>query len=130
MRWLCVILLTVYVCGAKAASCPAGYVMIDNPYVTISDTCPSGTISVGVAAACDGNSVCWVMEKLRSLCGAGISRLRVSSGVSVPLYSDKVTTPSLNIRYNGKMCYADLEQGRASNAVNVKHNGLIYHTVE
>lgn len=133
MRWLCAILLTVYVCGAKAASCPAGYVLVDVPDVSVADTCPSGTVAVGNAEACtdsDSASVCWIVEKILELCGAGISVLKTSNGVSVPLYAEKYTSPALHIRYNGQVCYANLTQGKSENAINIRYGGVVYHVAE
>ncbi|MBE6459358.1 MAG: hypothetical protein E7009_00010 [Alphaproteobacteria bacterium] len=37
---------------APSTSCPAGYIAIDEEYITIATTCPSGTVSVGVAESC------------------------------------------------------------------------------
>ena len=45
------------------------------------------------------------------------------------IYADKVTSPALHIGYNDSVCYVDLAQGRATNAINVKYGNVIYHTV-
>ncbi len=38
---------------APSISCPAGYVAVDEPYLTIADdTCPAGYTSVGAAQTC------------------------------------------------------------------------------
>ena len=131
MRFSVVVLFVWGVVGANAATCPDGYITIGNPYVVIADTCSDDAISVGVVADCaDGDSVCWVVERLRELCGVGVTQLKTSVGVSVPIYSDRATTPSLCISYNNITCYVDLESGGAANSINVKYNGAVYHTVE
>lgn len=128
MRFSVVVLFAWGVVGANAATCPDGYITIGNPYVVIADTCSDEAISVGVVADCaDGDSVCWVVERLRALCGAGIDKIKTSTGVVVPLYSGRVTTPSFCVRYNDTVCYADMVLGRASGAVNVEYGDAVYH---
>ena len=117
--------------GACAASCPAGYLSIDNPFVTIADTCSGDAVSVGVVEPCTGtSSVCWIMEQLRELCGAGVTQLKTSGGLNFPLYSTRATTPSLCVGYNNTTCYVDLESGSATGAININYNGVTYHTIK
>ena len=35
-----------------STSCPTGYIAIDEEYLTIATTCPSGTVSAGDAESC------------------------------------------------------------------------------
>ena len=70
------------------------------------------------------------IEKILELCGAGISVLKTSNGVSVPLYAEKYTSPALHIRYNGQVCYANLTQGKSENAINIRYGGVVYHVAE
>ena len=37
---------------APSVSCPAGYIAIDAPNITIATTCPSGTTAIGAAESC------------------------------------------------------------------------------
>ncbi|MBP3316064.1 MAG: hypothetical protein J6L70_00470 [Alphaproteobacteria bacterium] len=37
---------------APNVSCPAGYIAIDAPHITIATSCPSGMVSVGTAESC------------------------------------------------------------------------------
>ncbi|MBQ7128137.1 MAG: hypothetical protein IJO18_04115 [Alphaproteobacteria bacterium] len=37
---------------APSTSCPAGYIAIDEPQITIATTCPSGTTAIGTAESC------------------------------------------------------------------------------
>ena len=67
MRLIVVLLFFGVVTYVNAASCPAGYVLVDVPDVSVADTCPSGTVAVGSAEACtdsDPASVCWIVEKI------------------------------------------------------------------
>ncbi len=133
MRFIVAFLLSGVAFGVNAASCPTGYVVIDNPYVTIADTCSDGAVPVGVADSCadsDVGSVCWVIEQLRILCASGISNIKTSTGVSVPLYAEKYTVPAVHIRYNNDVCYGNLATGQAVGAINLKFNGKVYHMVE
>ncbi len=63
------------------------------------------------------------------LCTLGYTTLNTSTGVTVPLYADKRTTPSINIGDVNGACHADLATGRATGAINVMYNGTIYHTI-
>lgn len=38
--------------AAPSTSCPTGYIAIDEEYLTIATTCPSGTVSAGDAESC------------------------------------------------------------------------------
>ena len=102
----------------------------DTVVPAVSGVCPSGYVAHDMQAVCGvDNGACWITEQLRSLCAAGITYLKTSSGVDVPIYADKVTSPALHIGYNDSVCYVDLAQGRATNAINVKYGNVIYHTV-
>ena len=60
-------------------------------------------------------------------CNLGISMLRTETGLSIPLFAEKYTSPAIHIGYNGGTCYADLTIGQEINAINIKYNGTIYH---
>lgn len=132
MRWKAFLFFLFYLSKAMALSCPTGYIVVEEPNVIIADTCPVGVTFVGSANACDAekSSVCWLIEQVRALCNTGISNIKTSSGLNVPLYSERGTTPSLCVNYNNTTCYADLESGNVSGAINVKYNGVVYHTVD
>ncbi len=63
------------------------------------------------------------------LCTLGFTKLNTSTGISVPLFADKRTTPSINIGDVNGACHADLAPGRATGAINIMYNGAVYHTV-
>lgn len=68
-------------------------------------------------------------SKCDQLCKMGVSTLKTSTGITVPLYAQKRTTPSINIKINNNVCYADLMTGQSNNAINLVYNNQIYHTV-
>lgn len=116
---------------AFAQSCPTGMVAVeyDNYVVADAGACPAGYVAHDVTDSCSDASagVCWLVEQMRALCGAGIDKIKTSTGVVVPLYSGRVTTPSFCVRYNDTVCYADMVLGRASGAVNLSYGNEIYH---
>lgn len=116
---------------AFAQSCPTGMVAVeyDNYVVADAGACPAGYVAHDVTDSCSDAStgVCWLVEQMRALCGAGIDKIKTSTGVVVPLYSGRVTTPSFCVRYNDTVCYADMVLGRASGAVNVEYGDAVYH---
>lgn len=66
-----------------------------------------------------------------SLCSLGITKLRTSTGLVLPLWSNKQTTPSVNIGYNDGVCYINLETGPGgTNTLNVRYNDTTYHAVK
>ena len=116
-----------------AATCPTGMVAVEyDTFVSAgAGACPAGYVAHGIDTVCGaGDGACWLVEQLRALCGAGITQLNTSGGLSVPLYADKTTNPSLHIKYNSMVCYADLEAGNATGTINVKYNNVVYHTVK
>ena len=61
-------------------------------------------------------------------CGAGISKLNVGGGVTLPLFADRITSPSLNVMYNNQVCYIPLTKGKGQNTVHVMSpDGTVYH---
>ena len=116
---------------AFAQSCPTGMVAVeyDNYVAAATGVCPAGYVAHDVADVCSdvSTSVCWLLKQMRALCGAGVMQIKTFSGVVVPLYSDRATTPSFCVRYNDTVCYADMVLGRASGAVNVKYGDAVYH---
>ena len=116
---------------AFAQSCPTGMVAVeyDNYVAADAGACPAGYVAHDVVDVCSDAStgVCWLVEQMRALCGAGIDKIKTSTGVVVPLYSNRVTTPSFCVRYNNTVCYADMVAGRADGAVNVKYGDEVYH---
>ena len=117
-----------------ADSCPSGFVAYeyDSFVPAVSGACPIGYVSHSVIDVCGGDTVstCWLVEKNRELCAFGFSDLKTSTGLSFPMYSDKITTPSIYIKYNDSICYVDLEQGRGVGTINVNYDGIIYHAIK
>ena len=69
------------------------------------------------------NDLCW------PLCATGVQYIKTSSGISVPLFSDKLSQPALCVEYNNGVCYAVLELGEKNSAINIIYNGVNYHAV-
>lgn len=120
--------------AAFAQSCPTGMVAVeyDNYMAADAGACPAGYVAHDVTDVCSGaaTGACWLVgevEQIRTLCRAGVTQIKTSGGVVVPLYSGRVTTPSFCMRYNDTVCYADMVLGRASGAVNVKYGDTVYH---
>ena len=63
-------------------------------------------------------------------CELGISNFKTSTGLSFSLYAEKYTEPSLVVGYNDGKCYGKLETGKATGAINVNYNGMVYHLVD
>ncbi len=64
------------------------------------------------------------------ICTAGFSKLRTDTGVTVPLYNTKQTSPALTfMNADGNTCYANLVQGTETGTINLEFGDKIYHTV-
>lgn len=117
-----------------AAECPNGFIVMEYAdfVPAVSGGCPVGYIAHEIDDVCsdDSSPVCWLIKQMRVLCGAGIDKIKTSTGIVVPLYADKYTTPSVHVRYNDTVCYADLEPGNVAGAINIKFNGDVYHTLK
>ena len=107
--------------------CPDGFYTV--PYEI---DCGEGFVDVADVAHCDEDTsgdFC-LMSLSAAPCAAGITMLRTGTGVVVPLWAEKVTSPSLCVKYNDNICYANLEAGQATGAINVNYDGVVYHLVD
>ena len=112
------------------AACPSGFVAVEYDHVipATAGACPMGYVAYDELDVCCGASgACWLV---RMGCASGVSTIKTSTGLSVPLYAEKSTNPSIHVKYNGMTCYADLAQGNAINAINIQYNGIVYHTTD
>lgn len=64
-----------------------------------------------------------------SLCSLGATTLRSSTGLIIPMWSEKQTTPSVNIGINDGVCYINLVPGTTSaSAIMFEYDNNRYHT--
>ena len=133
--------------GATAPTqCPDGY--RDGPAATSEAGCAKNCISqsivggvntpvsdsVNYPAGCTYTTVCDDGYNLTGtntcsqLCTLGVTSLRTGNGVTIPLYSSALSTPSLNIGTGGGVCYGILESGAGT--LNIQYDGKTYHAVD
>ena len=132
--------------GATAPTqCPAGY--RDGPAATSQSGCAKNCINQSIAGgtnvpvsgtvnypnSCEYTTVCNDGYNQSSdgvcsqLCDLGFTTLRTGTGLVIPLYSEKLSSPAIHIGYNGGMCYGILESG-SGNGINLEYGGQTYHT--
>ncbi len=63
------------------------------------------------------------------ICTSGFTKLRTGSGINVPLFTVKNTSPSIVVGDYRNMCYADLIQGMQNGGLNAQYKGQTYHTM-
>ena len=114
--------------GLTAGSCGSGY----KTYVadsacgyslsgsTCVDLCVNGLMTTDVGTCA-------------SLCSLGVTTLRTSTGLIVPMWSEKQTTPSVNLGINdgqhSGVCYVNLVPGATeASAIMFKFDNTVYHT--
>lgn len=90
---------------------------------TASDNCP-WTCNDGFNQTHD--------NRCAQFCLAGVRYIKTNSGLSIPLYNDKQTTPAIVVQVNNMTCYASLTHQQESceftNAIHVNYNGQTYYT--
>lgn len=63
-------------------------------------------------------------------CAAGITRLKTSNGVDVPLLRAKVGIKNVAFKHDNEVCYSPVETGNLSGHVNLKQGATTYHISE
>ena len=118
-----------------------GSVVCNTGYYTSGTTCPACTnapSNSSYTGTATSNDCPWKCSDGYNLtpdgycaryCAAGVTHIHLGTGLKIPLYSAKRTTPSINVRHNGTVCYADLIEGE-STGLHVKYNGKTYHAAE
>ena len=123
-------------CTQPTSQCPA------NSSCTYSATSTSGTYYYGGSCSA-ATSTCDILSytcnsgynktytgACSQMCTAGVTSLRTSTNVSVPLYAVKQTTPAINIKMpSGTVCYGNLVSG-TGDGINVKYGNTLYHTTQ
>ena len=113
---------------ASVDVCPDGFYTV--PYEI---DCGEGLVDVADVVHCDEDTsgdYCLIGEVPAIPCAAGITMLRTGTGVSIPLWAERGTEPSLCVKYNDMVCYANLEVGQATGAINVRYGDVVYHAVD
>lgn len=88
-------------------------------------TCPSGVF-------CGADTI---MELHNALLNSQKEKpaacyLKTSTGLSLPLYDVKSTSPALHVLRDGVVYYGNMELGQGTNTLNVNYNGAMYHLVK
>lgn len=126
MKRVVALFLSLIMLDVFAANCPTGYISYEyGANLQIDADCPQGTTQIGeVPETCDDETKCFT----DFICDIGANKIKTSIGISAMLYSQRVTSPSLNIALDNTTCYAPLGVGRSSSAINVSYDNSIYHT--
>lgn len=126
MRRAALFLLLFPYC-ADGSVCPEGYSELNkNPFVHVAAQCEEHQIDLGpFSASCSGERTICMPE----VTCHGLSAIRTSGGVRVPLYMERYTTPAINVAVDGGQCYANLLPGSLAGTLNVRFAGDVYHAV-
>ncbi len=121
---------------ASQTLCEAGY-YCTNGNRNICTNAPNNAIYV--QSGISDNSCPWecasgygktILDACEKLCDAGIRYLKSSSGVNIPLFPIKHTSPTMAVGKGGAVCYADLIEGQMGGTINIQYNDKIYHTLK
>ena len=93
----------------------------------VNATAPAGsTSSADCVTACNTfyQGVCAV-----ACSDTDMNNLKTSTGLSIPIWGNKITTPSINIQHGNTTCYIPLVTGGTipSNSLRINHNGTTYY---
>lgn len=93
--------------------------------------CDAGEVSNGLCAVlCTGGLRYTGLGTCATLCPYGGGHLKTSAGVSWPMYSEKLITPSLGMRTADGSCYINFLPG-AGAGINIKSaDGKTYHITD
>lgn len=69
-----------------------------------------------------------INNSCEQMCTAGITRLHIGEKVN-GLYSRKLGTPALCIKYNDQTCYGHLTPGHGA-GLNINIDGVVYHLID
>lgn len=106
--------------------CPDGFYTV--PYDV---SCGDGLVDTADIPYCNvdtNGDFCLIL--LAQPCTAGITTIRTGTGVSIPLWAEKSTSPSLCVKYNDTVCYGNLEPGQATGSININYEDQVYHLVD
>jgi hypothetical protein len=128
MKKVVTLFLSLIILDVFAATCPNGYISYDyGANLLIDAQCSSGTTQIGdVPVSCDNHTECFADY----LCNTGVSKINTSAGVTAPLYSQRLTAPSMNVANDKGECYTPLLVGKTSGEINVLYDDKVYHTTK
>ncbi len=111
-------------------ACPSGY----RQYVAM-ESCGYNPSELTCVSLCSDGKLTTGVGTCADLCPLGITVLRSSNGVVVPLWSSSQTTPALNVGYNDGVCYGNLTTETATDAtthreIYVDYHGTTMHTTK
>ncbi len=120
--------------------CPENTYTVDKPdsswTVAVCNPCPDGATSPAnssdiSACTCGAGTITNSIGGCSAPCASGITKLQTSTGISIPLFATKNTSPAIFVsNRSDAVCYADLTAGTATGALHVQHNGTTYHTTQ
>ncbi len=77
---------------------------------------------------CNNGLIFTEVNSCAALCNEH-NKLKTSTGLEFPMYASKQITPSLNIKVGKNVCYVNLVPGSETDAIQIKYDEQIYHTV-
>ncbi len=77
---------------------------------------------------CNNGLIFTEVNSCATLCNEH-NKLKTSTGLEFPMYSSKQITPSINIKVGKNVCYVNLVPGSETDAIQIKYDEQIYHTV-
>lgn len=93
--------------------------------------CADGAQSGGMCAMlCDAGVPYTGVGTCAAYCTHGATVLRTSTGLRIPLYDARQTTPALNVELGADVCYGNLVPGQMAGAINMRGTDGVYYLVD
>ncbi len=133
---------------ASRGDCPTGFYDVTADDATLVKTtdgaCEKGYSLYGMGINCASRpgdaSMCAILCDDGTLytgfgtCAAGCTgarAIRTSTGVTIPLYAERQSSPTLNVETSGgAVCYGNMMPGVDKGAINIKYNDTTYHLTD
>lgn len=97
----------------------------------LSQNCVEGINAPLCAVLCDSGLWYTGVGTCAEPCDGGVTHLRTSTGLSVPVYATQQITPSLRVLTSGgDMCYINALPGESDGTLNIQRADQIYHVTD
>ncbi len=114
---------------AWGATCPNGYISINtSSNISVAPQCTQNQLNIGTLQTDCTDFTTQCIPDLS--CNAGITHLKTSTGISISLYKQPYTNPSIHILYNNTQCYIPLVPGTQPNSLHIQYESATYHSTD
>jgi len=117
--------------GSTTFNAPTSGACASNAHTYTIDACGYAPTAETCLDVCGDGQMYTDVGTCASLCSLGVTTLRTSTGLIIPMWETKQISPSINIGVNQGVCYVNLQSGTTSDhAIMIRYNDTTYHTTK